>query len=66
MKLTNPKTMKCCVIENERLIMDSNENWKWNAEPISEMRQTNIQQIIWQHFKQAYANIGFRHENKWK
>ena len=39
---------------------------KWNAEPISEMRQTNIQQIIWQHFKQAYANIGFRHENKWK
>ena len=38
--------MKCCVIENERLIMDSNENRKWNAEPISEMGQTNIQQII--------------------
>ena len=52
MKLTKPKTMKCCVIENERLIMDSNENWKWNVEPISEMRQTNIQQSIWQHFKQ--------------
>ena len=55
MKLTkqNPNTIKWCVIENERLIMDSNENWKWNVEPISEMRQTNIQQIIWQHFKQA-------------
>ena len=55
MKLTkkNPKTIKWCVIENERLIMDSNENWKWNTEPISEMRQNNIQQIIWQHFKQA-------------
>ena len=46
MKLTNPQTMKCCVIENERLIMDSNENSIWNAEHISEMRQTNIQQII--------------------
>ena len=53
MKLTKPKTMKCCVTENEGLIMDSNENWKWNAESISEMRQTNIQQIIWQYFKQA-------------
>ena len=52
MKLTKPKTMKCCVTENERLIMESNENWKWNAEPISEMRHTNIQQIIWQYFKQ--------------
>ena len=51
MKLTNPKTMKCCVIENERLIMDSNENWKWNVEPISEMRQTDIQPILRQHFK---------------
>ena len=46
MKLTKPKTMKCCVIENERLIMDSNENLKWNAIPILEMRQTKIQQII--------------------
>ena len=45
--------MKCCVIGDERVIMDSNENWKWNVEPISEMRQTNIQQIIWEHFKQA-------------
>ena len=45
--------MKCCVIENERLIIDSNENCKWNAEPISKKRQTNIQQIIWQYFKQA-------------
>ena len=52
-KLTKPKTMKCFVIGNERLIMDSNENWKWNDEPISEMRQTNIQQIIWQYFKHA-------------
>ena len=55
MKLTkqNPKTIKWCVIENERQIMGSNENWKWNAEPISEMRQTNIQQSKWQHFKQT-------------
>ena len=37
MKLTKPKTMKCCVIENERLIMDSNENEKWNAKPTSYM-----------------------------
>ena len=45
--------MKCCVIGNETLIMNSNENWKWSGEPISEMRQTNIQQIIWQYFKQT-------------
>ena len=46
MKLTKKKheTMKCCVVENERLIMNSNENWKWNAEPILGMRQTDIQQ----------------------
>ena len=55
MKLTKqkPKTIKWCVIENARLIMDSIENWKWNVETISEMRQTNIQQIISQHFNQA-------------
>ena len=55
MKLTKqkPKTIKWCVIENERLIMNSNENWKWHAEPISEIRQTDIQQCLWQHFKQA-------------
>ena len=45
--------MKCCVIGNERLIMDSDENWKWNAEPISKMRQTDNQQSLWRHFKQA-------------
>ena len=51
---------------NERLIMDSNENWNYNVEPIADMRQINIQQSLWQHFKQAQDNLGFRHENKWK
>jgi len=41
--------MQCYVIENGRLIIDSNKNWKWNGEPIEEMRQ-----LI---FNKLYDNI---------
>ena len=38
MELTKSKAMVRCVNEGENLIINLNENWKWNVKSISEIR----------------------------